>query len=437
MKKTKEQVFSGHGRRISRRDFVKASAAVSVAALASSTSRIFAAGSDKIRVGLIGGGKRGTADAINCIKSAEGVEIVAMADVFQDHLDSSLDRLRREADGKVSVTKDTSFIGFDAYKKVIASGVDIVLLTTPPGFRPEHLKAAVEAGKHVFMEKPVAVDPVGIRSIIASSELAKKKDLSIVAGTQQRRMAHYVEILKRIHQGQIGEIVGGQCYWNWGKQNWHFQPRQPDWSDMEWQVRCWPYFTWLSGDHIVEQHVHNLDIINWAIGSHPVRCLGMGGRQARTGPEYGNIFDHFAVEYEYPDGVRIMSMCSQIKGTSNREEEKVVGTKGSTYTTRGLGHIEGQNPYKYDGPGVRVRASVRQHADHIESIRKGEPINEGRQVAESTMTAIMGRISAYTGRELSWKWVMNESELDLTPPKYEFGDLPVPLVAIPGRTELI
>ena len=437
MKKTKEQVFSGHGRRISRRDFVKASAAVSVAALASSTSRIFAAGSDKIRVGLIGCGKRGTADAINCIKSAEGVEIVAMADVFQDHLDSSLDRLRREADGKVSVTKDTSFIGFDAYKKVIASGVDIVLLTTPPGFRPEHLKAAVEAGKHVFMEKPVAVDPVGIRSIIASSELAKKKDLSIVAGTQQRRMAHYVEILKRIHQGQIGEIVGGQCYWNWGKQNWHFQPRQPDWSDMEWQVRCWPYFTWLSGDHIVEQHVHNLDIINWAIGSHPVRCLGMGGRQARTGPEYGNIFDHFAVEYEYPDGVRIMSMCSQIKGTSNREEEKVVGTKGSTYTTRGLGHIEGQNPYKYDGPGVRVRASVRQHADHIESIRKGEPINEGRQVAESTMTAIMGRISAYTGRELSWKWVMNESELDLTPPKYEFGDLPVPLVAIPGRTELI
>ncbi|MHC4721665.1 MAG: Gfo/Idh/MocA family protein [Planctomycetota bacterium] len=435
MRKAKEQEFSAHGRRISRRDFVKASAAVSVAALASPTSRIFAAGSDKIRVGLIGCGKRGTADAINCVKSAEGVEIVAMADVFQDRLDSSLGRLGREADDGVSVTKDTSFVGFDAYKKVIASDVNVVLLTTPPGFRPEHLKAAVEAGKHVFMEKPVAVDPVGIRSIIASCKLAREEGLSIVAGTQQRRMAHYVEILKRIHQGQIGEIVGGQCYWNWGQQDWHFQPRQPDWSDMEWQVRCWPYFTWLSGDHIVEQHVHNLDIINWAIGSHPVRCLGMGGRQARTGPEYGNIFDHFAVEYEYPDGVRIMSMSSQIKGTTNREAERVVGTKGSTYTTRGLGRIEGQNPYKYDGPGIR--ASVRQHADHIESIRKGEPIDEGRQVAESTMTAIMGRISAYTGRELSWKWAMNDCQLDVAPPKYEFGDLPVPLVAIPGRTELI
>ena len=435
MKETKEHEFSGHARRISRRDFVKASAAISVAALASPTSRIFAAGSDKIRVGLIGCGSRGTADAIDCVKSAEGVEIVAMADVFRDRLDSSLGKLSREADGKVGVTNDTSFVGFDAYKKVIESDVDVVLLTTPPGFRPEHLKAAVQAGKHVFMEKPVAVDPVGIRSIIASSKLAKQKGLSIVAGTQQRRMAQYVEVMKRVHQDQIGQIVGGQCYWNWGQQDWHFQQRQANWSDMEWQVRCWPYFTWLSGDHITEQHVHNLDIINWAIGSHPVKCLGMGGRQARTGPEYGNIFDHFAVEYEYPGGVRIMSMCSQMKGTTNREAERIVGTKGSTYTTRSLGYIEGQDPYKYDGPGGR--ASVRQHADHIRSIRNGEPINEGRQVAESTMTAIMGRISAYTGRELSWKWVMNESQLDLTPPKYEFGYLPVPAVAIPGKTELV
>ncbi len=252
MKQTKEHESSGlrgtpltgDGQRISRRDFVKSSAALSLSALTSGgASRVFAAGSDKIRVGLIGCGSRGTGGAINCVKSAEGVEIVAMADVFRDRLDKSLGKLSREADDKVSVTNDTSFVGFDAYKKVIESDVDIVLLTTPPGFRPEHLKAAVEAGKHVFMEKPAAVDPVGIRSIIASSELAKKKGLSIVAGTQQRRMAQYIEVMKRVHQGQIGEIVGGQCYWNWGEQDWHFQQRQPNWSDMEWQIRCWPYFT--------------------------------------------------------------------------------------------------------------------------------------------------------------------------------------------------
>jgi len=421
--------------RLSRRHFLKTSAAVSLATLASPSSRIYAAGSDKMRIGLIGCGDRGTGDAINCLKSAEGVELSAMADLFPDRLDKSLARITEEVPDKVAVTKETSFLGFDAYKKVIESGVDIVLLTTPPGFRPEHLKAAVDAGAHVFMEKPVAVDPVGIRSIIESSELAKAKGVSIVAGTQQRRMAQYVEVLKRVHRGQIGEIVGGQCYWHWGSQNWHFQQRQPDWSDMEWQVRCWPYFTWLSGDHIVEQHVHNLDVLNWAIGSHPVKCLAMGGRQVRTGPEYGNIFDHFAVEYEYPGGVRVLSMCSQINGTTERVCERVVGTKGSTYTTRSVGYIEGHNPYKYDGP--RDSASVRQHTDHIKSIREGKPLNEGRCVAESTLTAIMGRISAYTGRALQWDWVMNASTLDLRPAEYKMGDLEVRPVAIPGKTQLV
>jgi predicted dehydrogenase len=279
------------------------------------------------------------------------------------------------------------------------------------------------------------VDPVGIRSVIASAELAEQKGLSIVAGTQQRRMAQYVEVMKRVHSGQIGEIVGGQCYWNWGSQDWHFEHRKPGWSDMEWQIRCWPYFTWLSGDHIVEQHVHNLDIINWAIGSHPVQCLAMGGREVRTGPEYGNIFDHFAVEYEYPGGVRVLSMSSQINGTTERVGERVVGTKGSTYTTRSLGYIEGQNPYKYDGP--RVGGMVEEHADLIKSIRDAKPINEGRHVAESTLTAIMGRISAYTGRALKWDWVMNASTLDLRPTEYKMGDLPVRPVPVPGKTQLI
>jgi len=430
--KKKTSVKTG---RVSRRDFIKASAAVSLAALTSGRSHIFAAGSDKIRVGLIGCGDRGTGAAIDCINSTKGVELVAIGDLFRDRIDNSLKKLREEVGEKVKVTEDMCFLGFDAYRKVIDSDVDVVLLTTPPHFRPEHLKAAVEGGKHVFMEKPAAVDVVGVRSVIATSELAKKKGLSIVAGTQQRRQPQYVEILNRIHNGEIGKIVAAQCYWHWGEADWHYSKRKAGWSDMEYQIRTWPYYTWLSGDHIVEQHLHNLDIINWAIGSHPVKCMGVGGRQARTAAEYGNIFDHFAVEYEYPEGVRVMSMCSQMQGTTSQVAERVVGTKGSTYTTRATGFIEGENPFQYDGPGRS--GFVQEHADLIASVRTGKPINEGRNVAESTMTAIMGRMSAYTGRALKWDWVMNASKLDLTPPKYELGDLPVGPVAVPGKTKLV
>jgi len=317
----------------------------------------------------------------------------------------------------------------------------MVILGTPPHFRPEHFKAAIEAGKHVFMEKPVAVDPVGIRSIIASSELAKQKGLAIVAGTQRRHQAHYLEIMRRIHRGDIGEVVGGQCYWNMGalwveraKEN--MQKRTVlGWSDMEWQCRNWLFFTWLSGDHIVEQHVHNLDIINWAIGAHPVQAMGMGGREVRTGPEYGNIFDHFAVEYEYANGVRVLSMCRQTDGCHEQVSERVVGTKGQTYTDGSNGSVEGQNPYKYEGESPNPY--VQEHADLIASIREGKPLNEGKRIAESTLTAIIGRMSAYTGRALKWDWAMNASKLDLTPPEYEMGDLPVRPVAVPGKTKLV
>ncbi|RKY07438.1 MAG: gfo/Idh/MocA family oxidoreductase [Planctomycetota bacterium] len=418
---------------ISRRDFVKTGAVVSTAAMLSRTGGVFAAGSDKIRVGLIGCGGRGTGAAMDCVRSSANVEIVAMGDLFGDRLDSSLARLSRKVDDKVSVTKEASFTGFDAYKKVIACNIDMVILATPPHFRPMHLKAAIEAGKHVFMEKPVAVDPVGIRSIIASSELAKEKGLAIVAGTQRRHQNHYREILKRIHDGAIGEIVAGQCYWNMG--GLWVKKKQPDWSEMEWQCRNWLYFTWLSGDHIVEQHVHNLDVINWAIGSHPVQCMGMGGREVRTAPEYGNIFDHFAVEFEYENGARVLSMCRQTPGCTNRVSEHVVGTKGSAYTDGGDGFIEGRNAYKFDGENVNPYQQ--EHADLIASIRSGKPLNEGRRVAESTLTAIMGRMSAYTGRALKWDWVMNASKLDLSPEKYEMCDLPVRPIAVPGKTELV
>ncbi|MHC4638363.1 MAG: Gfo/Idh/MocA family oxidoreductase [Planctomycetota bacterium] len=417
---------------ISRRDFIKGSA-VSLAAIGAGQNRVFAAGSDKIRVGLIGCGGRGTGAAKDCVNSSEGVEITAMGDLFSDRLDKSLARLSRDVDDKVSVTKGNSFAGFDAYKKVIASDVDMIILGTPPQFRPLHLKAAIEAGKHVFMEKPVAVDPVGVRSIIKTSNLAKQKGLAIVTGTQRRHQEHYIQIMKRIHDGAIGEIVSGQCYWMDGEL-W-VKKKQPDWSDMEHQCRNWLYYTWLSGDHIVEQHVHNLDVINWAIGSHPVSCAGMGGRQVRTAPEYGNIFDHFSVEYEYANGARVLSMCRQTNGCENRISESVVGTNGSVFTSGSGGSIKGPNAYKYEGKSPNPY--VQEHKDLIASIRSGEPLNEGVRVAESTLTAIMGRMSAYTGRALNWDWVMNSSQLDLSPPSYEMVDLPVRPVAIPGKTKLV
>lgn len=423
----------GEKYKLTRRDFVKTSAAMA-AALATGTERMFAAGSDRIRVGLIGCGGRGKDAVKDCINAAKGVELVAMGDLFKDRMDKSLEELKKDFAANIKVTSNTSFVGFDAYQKVIASNVDMVILAGPPHFRPPHLKAAIEAGKHVFMEKPAGVDPAGIRSLIASSELAEQKKLAIVAGTQRRHQAHYVEIMKRIQNGDIGEIVAAQCYWNGGDMlgYWKWYEKEPAMSSMEWQCRNWPWFTWLSGDHIVEQHVHNLDVISWAIGSHPVQCMGMGGRQVRT---LGNIYDHFAVEFEYPKGVRVLSMCRQITGCTDSVSERLVGTKGSSYTDSSIGYIEGPKAYKYDGPNPNPY--VQEHADLINSIREGKPLNEGRNVAQSTMSAIMGRMSAYTGRALKWDWAMNASKLDLTPPRYEFGDLPVPPVAVPGKTQLI
>lgn len=365
-----------------------------------------------------------------------------MGDLFQDCLESSLERLTEKSNKEnLAVTPERCFSGFDAFKKVLACDIDLVILATPPHFRPEHLAAAVKAGKHIFMEKPVAVDPPGIRSVITSSEIAAQKGLAIVAGTQRRHQAHYLEIIKRVHNGDIGEIVSGQCYWNMGalwvdraQQNWENRTAKA-WSDLEWHCRNWLFLTWLSGDHIVEQHVHNLDVINWAIGSHPVKCSGMGGRQVRTAPQYGNIFDHFAIEYEYANGARVMSMCRQTDGCHNNVSERVIGTQGFSYTDGANGYIKGTKAFAYEQESPNPY--VQEHTDLIASIRAGKPLNEGKRVAESTLTAIMGRMSAYTGRALSWDWVMNSSQLDLSPSSYEMGDLPVRPVAVPGKTELM
>jgi len=427
--------------KLTRRNFIQASAAAGAAALASRTGGLFAAGSDVVRIGIIGCGGQGTRDLVSCVKSSPGVEIAAMGDLFEDHLQQSLENLSKDVPSALKVPPDRRFVGFDAYKKLLQTDVQMVLLTTPPHWRAQHFQAAVEAGKHVFMEKPAGVDPKAIRSMIETGELARQKKLSVVAGTQRRHSRMYNEIIRRIHDGQIGDIVAGQGYWNGGDMLGYWQWYEKEGrSDMEWQCRSWPWFTWTSGDHIVEQHVHNLDVLNWAIGAHPVQCVGMGGRAVRT---LGNIYDHFAVEFEYPNGVRVSSYCRQINGCTNTIAERVVGTKGVADFERGV--ITGEKPFEFfpksGTPEERRKLDpdhyVMEFADLISSIRKGEPINEARNVAESTMNAVMGRMSAYTGRALKWDWAMNASKLDLAPAKYEWGDLPAAPVAVPGQTPLV
>jgi predicted dehydrogenase len=413
---------------LSRRELIRTSAVTAAALASSRLTGAYAAGSDRIRVGLIGCGGRGTGAASDCMSAVPNVELVAMGDLFRDRLDGSRQNLAGMR-GKYRVTDERCFTGFDAYQKVIDSGVDLVILATPPGFRPMHLQAAIEAGKHVFMEKPAAVDPTGVRTILAAADMAAKKKLAIVAGTQRRHQKSYVETMKRIHEGAIGDIVAAQCYWNQGG-IWMIPP-QSGWSDTEWQIRNWNYFAWLSGDHIVEQHVHNLDVINWALRAHPLRCVGMGGRQARTHPNYGHIYDHFTVDYVYPNDVHVMSMCRQIDLTASNVSERVVGTKGVADPS---GTISGSARWRFEGESPNPY--VQEHADLIASIGAGKPLNEGRNVAESTLTAIMGRMSAYTGQEVTWEQALN-SKLDLMPKEVALGPKPVDPVAIPGRTTLV
>ena len=420
---------------MSRREFLAKSAAAAVLVGAGPMligQGAHAAGSDVIRVGLIGCGGRGTGAANDCLAGGgDGVKIVALGDLFKDRLDGCFNNLtgNGKIKSQVDISKDRCFVGFDAYQKVINCGVDYVILATPPGFRPTHFKAAIEAGKHVFMEKPVAVDGPGVRMVIAAGELAKQKKLGVVAGTQRRHQANYVETMKRIHDGAIGELVSAQCYWNQGGL-WN-HGRKPEWSDMEWQVRNWLYFTWLSGDHICEQHVHNIDVINWAMQAHPIKCVGMGGRQVRIDPAYGHIFDHFAIDFEYPSGARLMSMCRQIDGCAGNVSERVEGTKGTSNCANFIG---GASEWKFEGDVPP--ATHQEHKDLIDSIRAGKPLNEAQRIAESCLTAIMGRMSTYTGQEITWDQALNSKE-DLMPAKLEFGPLPVAEVAVPGRTPFV
>ncbi len=423
-----------NSRNQNRREFIM-TGAVAASALAgfSIVKNAWGQNADPIKIGLIGCGGRGTGAVDNCISAAPNVQLVAMADLFQDHLDSSLAKLKdpkREGGPlpNIKVTKEKCFVGFDAYQKLLATDVDLVILATPPGFRPLHFEATVKAGKHVFCEKPVATDPAGIRRFMEAGKLSKQKGLAVVTGTQRRHDPAYQEWIKRIQDGEIGAIESARAFWN-GGELWKY-PRQPGWSDMEYQCRNWYYFCWICGDHIVEQHVHNIDVINWAMNAHPVKALGTGGRIVRTDPLFGNIYDHFVVDFEYANGVHMMSSCRQWDNADRLIAEFISGSEGRA-DTNGSIKLRGKAAWRYQGK--QVNPYVQEHVNLIASIRKGAPINEAQNVAESTMTAIMGRESTYTGKEVTWDQMM-ASTLDLQPKTYAFGPLPVRPLPIPGKT---
>ncbi len=415
-----------------RRGFLKTTAAAGAVATLAAAPRVHAKGQDLIKVGLVGCGGRGTGAAEQCVNAGENIKLVAMADMFDDRLQRCLNQLQRNGD-KIDVPPERQFTGFDGYKQLLASDVDLVILATPPGFRPMHIRAVIEAGKHLFTEKPVAVDAPGIRSNLEMAELAKQKGLAGVAGTQRRHQNEYLESLQRIQDGEIGQVTSARCYWNQGLL-WRYD-RKPEWTDMEWQLRNWYYFTWLCGDHIVEQHVHNIDVCNWAIGEHPVKATGLGGRQVRDLPVWGHIFDHFAIDFEYPSGATVLSMCRQIDNCSKNVSEEITGTKGR-WKSQGytITDLKGERQWRWRGR--KVNPYQQEHVDLIESIRSGQPLNELVNVTESTMSAIMGRMATYTGQTITWEQALN-SKQSLVPETLAFGDIDVPPVAMPGITELI
>lgn len=422
---------------LSRRAFLKSSAVTTLgvsAGLMATENFAYAAGSDVLKVGLVGCGGRGTGAARDAVVSSPGIEIRAMGDLFENRLAQSRDLLKEHVGDPFKVAGEQCFVGFDAYRRVIESDVDIVILATPPGFRPMHFRAAIEADKHVFMEKPVSVDVAGAHAIMEAGQIADEKGLSVVAGTLYRRQHSFVEAINRIHDGMIGELVSAQEYYMTGP-IW-LREREPGMSDMEWQCRNWYYFTWLSGDHIVEQFVHNLDVINWVFQSHPESALAMGGRITRVDPSYGHIYDHFSVEYEYPGGVRVEAKCRQMEGCSKRVTNRIIGTKGIADLNPGDSVIRSHSgEVLYEHPERGNNGYEQEHADLIASIREGKPVNEARQIAESTLTGILGRESAYTGQALTWQELLDAKQ-DLVPKDLAFGNMATPPVPEPGKTKL-
>jgi len=407
---------SNHRDAASRRDFLKTATVAAAGAAAWSTiswSRsVHAAGDDVIKIALIGCGGRGTGAAVNALNTKANVKLVAMADAFQDSLEGSLAAIGKEHKDRVDVPAERQFVGLDAYQKAIDCGVDVVLLCTPPGFRPMQYEAAVKAGKHVFMEKPVATDAPGIRRVMAANAEAKTKKLAVAVGHHLRHEVKHREIMQRIHDGAIGDLAFLRVYFNTGA-IW-VRPRRPDQTEMQHQVRNWYHFTWLSGDHIVEQHVHDIDIGNWIAKGHPIEAQGMGGRQVCVGKDVGEIYDHHAVEFTYPGGVKMFSYCRQIPGCWESFSQHAHGTK-ATADIEGHGRsilsVAGQPPMRWDrGPdGHQVEMD-----DLFGSLLAGKPYNEADWATESSLTGILGRMASYSGKLVKWEDAL-DSTLDLTP----------------------
>ena len=424
---------------LSRRDFIKTSAVLGAASLAVGTNRMYAAGSDKIRIGLVGCGGRGSGAAAQALKSGEDVVLIAMGDVFENRLRRSLKNLKDDEQfgNRVKVSRDSCFVGLDAYKKVIDSGVDVVLLGTPPGFRPQHLRAAIEAGKHVFCEKPMATDAPGVRSVLKSAAMAKEKDLALVAGFCWRYHLARRAFYQRVHQGAIGSIRTVYATYLTGpvKPMLPASRRPAGMSDVEWQLQNWYNFVWLSGDGLVEQACHSVDKIAWAMnGVLPLKAVATGGRQFPNNE--GNIFDHIDVFYEFPDGVRAFMAQRQIRNCHGDNSDYLMGSDG-------LGNIKGwsdptitgKETWRYRGPKSDMYQI--EHDELFASIRSGRHINDGIWMAHSTLMAIMGRMAAYTGKEVSWDKAMN-SEEKLVPDNLTWDmDLPIRPMAMPGKTPLI
>ena len=358
-----------------------------------------------LKAGIVGCGGRGTGAALDFLNAGSGLSVVALADVFQDRIDGIRKKMKDEKGAEVD--DSMCFVGFDGYKRVIDSDVDIVILATPPYFRPEHFQACVEARKHVFMEKPVAVDPVGARAVMAASKQAEAAGLSVVTGTQRRHSWNYNNVLARIKAGMIGDIGATNVYWNQSKL-WH-REQQAGWTEMEWMIRDWVNWTWLSGDHIVEQHVHNIDVSNWFVGEAPLEAVGMGSRLRRP---TGDCYDNFSVDFIYDKTVHMNSMCRQINDCENNVSEYIRGTKGYTNCGKTIWGPDGAVLYEYTSPedaeGNALENSpyVQEHIHLVDAIRSGKQIVEAEETAKSVLTAIMGREAAYTGKKVTWEEMM-------------------------------
>lgn len=433
----------------SRRDFVKNTAIFTAGMLLptmelSAMANVF---NDKtLKLAIIGCGGRGTGAANQALKADENVVLVAMADAFEDQLNGSLLSLQKEFEGskKVNVQEKHRYVGFDAYKKAIDQA-DVVILATPPGFRPYHFEYAINAGKHVFMEKPVATDVPGIRKVLEMAKIAKDKKLNVVVGLQRRYQNNYLAIKQKIDEGKAGTITSGQVYWN-SAGVW-VRPRKPEQSEMEYQMRNWYYFNWLCGDHILEQHIHNIDVANWFIGEYPISAQGMGGRLVRTGRDHGEIFDHHFVEFKYPSGAVISSQCRHQPGTWSKVGETFQSSNGTiNMNDAGAASIvdhKGNNIFEYRGRNDPNPYQV-EHDRLFASIRNKEVISDAENGAKSTMSAIMGRMATYSGQMINWEDSL-KSEKILMPPVATWNDNPPTVpgedgtypIPIPGITEVM